>query len=597
MVCRRNHSCSELACCTESLRTLYTTGDCSGIARQIRCASGELDDILSTSGRNEVLTEGSAFRSSCRITRLISAHRSSMGNFTCSDASTARIRCDFGISCKCLAKLGCICLAFAGSRRSICTPEDTLLYTCNSRIMSVDHARYLIAGGTGYRYRHTIFTCEMSALLHAARHPGGNRRYFIGIRNATGLFCSTFRIHSAGEYAHVLGRSIGIGYNVVTSRCTCQIRMRFMSLRTGSSISSHRITRIRIKAASTLLGAHATEDRCIIEGTAAFTAGHLIPLAAVRCSHNTVRHIGFLILRCAVHIDLGLLAIGRCGGGTDMTTGDLRPLHLETLHMGHVVTEGTVCNVTGNGTGGARRTGCNRRDGLAIERRTISGSNTAKSTSHEASAAAETHTGTALHDRVTDIGVGIEPGCKACSKAACRCAGSGCSSTSTGTAKDAASRSCSTSHAGNDPRCHHEFHTHAGAGLGHIQAHGSQIAVKPLGALQIGQCTEQPEENTSLAGCQRTAVADELSHGGRETSEEPDIHHQQKQLGTNHTAPGLEDVSGTLGGAHGKCQRRSVAKNAHNNIPFYRFKQELEVIPAQCDQQDQDQNKAHHAGR
>ena len=86
------------------------------------------------------------------------------------------------------------------------------------------------------------------------------------------------------------------------------------------------------------------------------------------------------------------------------------------------------------------------------------------------------------------------------------------------------------SHAADHPRCHQKLHTHAGTGLGNIQPHGRQVAVKLLRRLQKCQRTEQPEKNTALTCGERTAISDILSHGAVKAPEEPYIHHQQQKL-------------------------------------------------------------------
>ena len=180
-----------------------------------------------------------------------------------------------------------------------------------------------------------------------------------------------------------------------------------------------------------------------------------------------MRHLRLFKLRSTVHVHGCGFAVGRRCCGADMATGNLGTLHLEALHMRHVVAQRLVCDLAANTAGYTGRSGCNGGDGVTIESRTISGCDTTKGTTHEACATAKADIGTAFDNSVTYIGVGAELGSKACSKATGCCTGSGCSAP--GLTAEYASRTLGTAaHAGNHPCGHHHFHGHAGTGLGNI---------------------------------------------------------------------------------------------------------------------------------
>ena len=237
-----------------------------------------------------------------------------------------------------------------------------------------------------------------------------------------------------------------------------------------------------------------------------------------------MRNIGFFKLRSIEHLDRGGLSVGTGSRRCDMAAGDLRALQLEALHMGHVVSETAICNVAGNGTGGIRCSGCHRRNGSAVQGCTISRCDTAKSSCKEACTTAKAHSLTALNDGVAHITVGTETRCKASCKAlAC---GTWTASNVATAPEYVAGTTYATANAGDDPGSHEQFHTKTASGLGNIQANGSKIAVKPLCRLEVCQGTEEPQEYRTFAGGQSTAVCHELSHGGRKTSQKPDIHNK-----------------------------------------------------------------------
>ena len=69
----------------------------------------------------------------------------------------------------------------------------------------------------------------------------------------------------------------------------------------------------------------------------------------------------------------------------------------------------------------------------------------------------------------------------------------------------------------------------------------------------------------------------------------PHVHDQQEKLRAYHPAPAFKDLVSRLGAAHAECQRGGIAQHTDHDIPFDRLQQQLEVIPSECDQQDQNQ--------
>ena len=205
--------------------------------------------------------------------------------------------------------------------------------------------------------------------------------------------------------------------------------------------------------ASRHISTSSIKDRSVIECSTAFAAGHLVPLAAIRSGNNTVRNIRLFKLCSTVHIHSRLFSIGRDRRCTDMSTGDLRALQLEALHLRHIVAQTAVRNVAGNGTGCIGCTGCHRSDGIAVQGCAVSSCDTTEGTRHKTGATTEAHPLTALYDCITDIRVRTESGskalCKTCSCSTC----SGCRATGS-----AEHTSCATSHTaantGDHPGCH-----------------------------------------------------------------------------------------------------------------------------------------------
>ena len=178
-------------------------------------------------------------------------------------------------------------------------------------------------------------------------------------------------------------------------------------------------------------------------------------------------HLRLFKLRSTVHVHgCGFAVRSRCCG-TDMTAGDLGSLHLEALHMRHVVAKRSVCDLTANTAGNAGCSGCNGGNGISIQGSPISGCDTAKGTAHKACAAAKADIGTAFHDSIPDIGVGAELGSKACSKTTGCCSRTSCSASGL-SAEYASCTFGTTAHTGNNTCGHHHFHGHAGTGLGNI---------------------------------------------------------------------------------------------------------------------------------
>ena len=461
--------------------------------------------------------------------------------------------------------------------------------------------RNLLCNTAGISGRHNT---KLTAFDRLSNHTGNSFfcasfGHLIAARNKS---LSMSAIGHTGNIVYLISRECGYNlrhtlctrYNAFADRrtvCRCLDPRRFCSM---NCFTTCRIGRICVNPVCTGLCIHSAKDGCIIEGASAFTACHLIPLTAIRSSDNAVGSIRLFKLRSTVHIHICLLAIGSRCCGTDMAAGDLSALHLEALHVRHVVAEAPICNVAGNHTGCIGRSASNRSNGITIERCTVSGSDTTKGTGNKACTAAKSHPGTTVYNGITHIGIGAEFGSKTCCKATCCSTGSGCRTSAS--AEYTSCTSCSTTCSCKDSGCHKQFHTHTGTGLCYIQANGSQIAVKPLRTLKVSQCTEHPKEDASLSGCQRATIGNELSHRRRKATQEPDIHNQEQQLGANHSAPGSEDGIRGFGSAHGKGKRRSITENSHHDIPFHGFEQEFEVIPSQSDLQDENQNKANHTG-
>ena len=577
IMCRiRNTTSAALHCGFGRIRKIRSLGSQTGTGYRIGMCASKRNDLgvrICRSG----LYISSAFRDGTGRIRLILKSFKGAGRITRTADQSANFRNNRGMTCKRRIMIRGLSLRFyrrISQYLCICIIEMPRLTSRYRMNLISNKAGYYITGCS----RHSI-------------------RHFRNVCCTMEMAVAIFMTSISGESTRTLSHTGSAMHQSIRAGSVCPIVMRICTITAVYLSSRNMAVLVGINSADSLMTCHTAEGGRIIEGTSALSAGHLIPLAAVRCSNHTVRYRRFLILGCAVHINLGLLSIGCCSSGTDMTTCDLCPLHLEALHMGHVVAQGPICNIAGNGTGCTRRAGCHRSNGLTIQCGAISGSDAAESTGNKSGTAAEAHSRTTFDYCVSDVGIGIEAGRKACRKSSGSCACSGCSCSTAGPAKDTAGRSDTTTHTGYDPGCHQQLHAHTGSGLGHVQAHGRKVAVKSLRAFQICQCAKKPQEKTSLSCGQRAAASDELSDGGCETSQEPDIHHQKQELGSYHAAPGLEYIVGALGCTHGECQGRRVAQNTHDNIQLHRFQQKLEVVPAQGDEKNQDQDEAHNTGR
>ena len=393
--------------------------------------------------------------------------------------------------------------------RLFCRHARNLRYTRhNTRVLGkafcTELCGYLIAvdgtavhghsiGSNGYRSTGFVERTFHSGrlLVIQTRHircTGDDAR--ILCKTVAGKFCRSL---ITVESTNCLRHSIDTSNNVGRFCLLIAVHLRADTL----TIISCRCFGMTISSIS-LLCIHSSKYRSIIECTSALTAGHLVPLTSIRGSDHTMRSIRFLILGCIEHIHAGFLSIRGSCSRTDVSTSDLRTLHLEALHMRHIVAEAAICNVSGDHTGSIGRSACNRRNRIAIKCCAVSGSDSAKGTGNKACTAAKSHPGTTVYNGITHIGIGAELGSKACGKTACRSTGPGsCTSTS---AEYTASASCTASCTGKDSGCHKQFHTHTGAGLSHIQSNGCQVAVKALRTLEISQCAEHPEEDTSFSG-------------------------------------------------------------------------------------------------
>ena len=368
----------------------------------------------------------------------------------------------------------------------------------------------------------------------------------------------------------------------------------------------------------------AGELRHIVEGGAALPGGHLVPGAAVRGSHHGIGALRCFILAGAVIVDLaGASGLGclhgcplfpRCrsgNGGTlllrcllnryagcgsvDMAPSDLGSRQGVVGELGHEVLQAPVGNVPGDSAGHSLRAAGHGGDGLPGEHRPVSGSDAPKCPAHKSYAAAQAHAGTALHHRVPDVGVAFELAGKSRREGtggSTRAGGCGTGRRPTGT-KHTAGAFGPASQAAEHPCRHDHLHGHAGTGLGHIQPHSCQVAVKFLGGLEKSQGAKQPEEHRAAPAGQSAAVADELAHRAVKSPEEPHVEHQQQQLGTHHPAPGFEHLVGGLGASHSEGQGAGVAQHSHHDVALHTLQQEFEVVPAQGDEQNENEDGPH----
>ena len=425
---------------------------------------------------------------------------------------------------------GCTLLNSFGVRHTFCRSRE-----CN-------HAGYI----------HTI-SCKNSTFLFAANSTticsgeGNNVRLTICcIASEYSSFQCRCARHAAILRCSGISRHTGMTIHIFMGEGFTNRLAVFSSMRYTRIIANNRIC---IAGSMGNICPCAVKDRCIIEDTTTLPAGHLIPLTSVCSCDNTVGNIRLLILSSVEHIHRGLFAIcaNRCGA--DMSTGNLGALQLESLHMGHVVAQAAICDLTTDSTGHIGRSGSYGRDGIAVEGSTISCGNATKGSAHKSGATAEAHPLTTFHNGITNITVGAESGCKTSCKTICCSTGSSCHSTTTCTTEYIARRSGATAYTGNDPGSHHQLHTHAGTSLGHIKAHGCKVAIKPLSTFEVCQCTEHPEEDAAFSRRQGTAICDELPHRRSKATKEPDIHDQEQQLRANHSAPGSEYGIRGLGSA------------------------------------------------
>ena len=417
---------------------------------------------------------------------------------------------------------GCTLLDSIGGRHTFCRSGE-----CN-------HARYI----------HTI-SCKNCTLLLASNSTticsGEGNNMGLSIKSITGKNCA-FRCGSTG-HTTILGRT-GIGTHTrmtihtfvgkrLANRLTVFASMRYPLIATHNGIRSTSRCIGNICSGS-------VKDRCIVESTTAFAAGHLIPLTSVCSGDHTMGNIRLFVLRGVEHIHRGFFAVSRYCSSADMSACDLSTLQLEALHMGHIVAKAPISDLTTDGTGHIGRSGSYGRDGIAVKGSTIPCGNATKGSAHKSCTTTEAHSLATFYDGITDIGVGTESGSKTCSKTVCSCSGSGRNSTAACTAKYIAGRSGTAANTGNDPGCHQKFHAHTGSSLGNVQTDRTKVAVKSLGTLEICQCAEHPEENAAFAVGQGPTVSDELAHRRSKAAKEPDIHDQKQQLRTNHSAPGFE---------------------------------------------------------
>ena len=239
----------------------------------------------------------------------------------------------------------------------------------------------------------------------------------------------------------------------------------------------------------------AAEYGCIIKCSGSGTAGHLIPLTAVRGIDNGMRAVRLFKLGSIEHLDSRFSPVGAdclCG---DMSAGDLRIREIHALHMRHIIAETAVGNVAANRTRHIRCSGRHGRNGFSGQCGAVTGCHTAESPTDKADRSASAHSCAAVHDRITHIRIALETVGEACGKPRCRCACAGCG---TASAEHAAGASCASGHASDYSCSHQQFHAHTGAGLGYIQSHCRKIAVKLLCRFEERHCTEQPQEHIAV---------------------------------------------------------------------------------------------------
>ena len=199
------------------------------------------------------------------------------------------------------------------------------------------------------------------------------------------------------------------------------------------------------------LSGTAAEYRRIVKCSGSGTAGHLIPLTAVRGIDNGVRAVRLFKLGSIEHLDSRFFPVGADRLGGDMSAGDLRIREIHALHMRHIIAETTVGNVAADRTGHIRCSGRYGRDGFSGQCGAVTGCHTAESPTDKADRSAGAHSCAAVHDRITDIRIALETVGKACSEPCCCCACTGCG---TASAEHAAGAPCASGHAG-DHSCSH----------------------------------------------------------------------------------------------------------------------------------------------
>ena len=310
----------------------------------------------------------------------------------------------------------------------------------------------------------------------------------------------------------------------------------------------------------------------------------LIPPAPIGGVYHSMGCIRLIVLGGAEQLHIGLLAIWAGCRSADVAAGDLsvRILHVGSraiCQLRHIAGQAAVCDLTRDGARDLCRAACNRGYGIRCQRGPIPGSHAAEGAANEADATARTHTGAAIYYRIADEAVGLIAADKARQDAAASPRGgpcrrsTGCGPACTAKCGCGAASAPSPGEAGDDSGCHEHFHTHAAAGLGHGEPQRGQVAVTFLCDLQQRQCAEQPQEDAALPGGECAAVGDKLTHRRVESPEEPDVEHQQKQLGAYHPAPGLEYPGCSLRGPHGVGQGRGVTEHPNQYIALYGLQQ------------------------
>jgi len=304
---------------------------------------------------------------------------------------------------------------------------------------------------------HTTGSIHACDRLFIARHKALELCPIIAIRRVARLKGRRFRVLLHGVPLYAVGR-LDCGMRCIRLVIICTVVPSAHAavrryLNDTVSDSSERCT-VRIRECGRnlrRLSRIAAEYGRIIKCSGSGTAGHLIPLTAVRGIDNGVRTVRLFKLGSVEHLDSRFFPVGTdrlCG---DMSAGDLRIREIHAFHMRHIIAETAVGNIAADRTGHIRCSGRYGRDGFSGQCGAVTGCHTAESPTDKADRSAGAHSCAAVHDRITDIRIALETVGKACSEPCCCCACPGCG---TASAEHAAGAPCASGHAG-DHSCSH----------------------------------------------------------------------------------------------------------------------------------------------